>query len=303
MKSLRNRIAVLALVVVALLASSVAANAQIALTGQTVKALSIERVLSLSNVLSTFTPTASPAVLAGLAAGALEIREIITFNPNAAGGAVTSVIFIVPTGTPFPTPAVVNTLDGPPVGSNIATFILVPDKTYVTKNSVMFVGQILVSSVTPFGDYTGAPAVLSFGLSSDTPPKITNIVELISGSVVTYSASGTGTVTLSSPPAPPAPGGSLTVAVTPSSQQVTSPLARLSAVGTDPNDSAATFSYVWTVNAPPTANIVSPNAASTEVQLGAGFNTYIFTVKATNTKTGQSATGTATVTCVCADHF
>jgi hypothetical protein len=303
MKSLRNRITVLSLVVLALLASSVAANAQIALTGQTVKALSIERVLSLSNVLSSFTPTASPAVLAGLAAGALEIREIITFNPNAAGGAVTSVIFIVPTGTPFPTPASVDTLDGPPAGSNIATFILVPDKTYVTKNSVMFVGQILVSSVTPFGDYTGAPAVLSFGLSNDTPAKITNIVELISGSVVTYSASGTGTVTLSAPPAPPGPGGSLTVAVTPSSQQVTSPLAHLSAVGTDPNDSAATFSYVWTVNAPPTANIVSPNAASTDVQLGAGFNTYIFTVKATNTKTGQSATGTATVTCVCADHF
>jgi hypothetical protein len=35
------------------------------------------------------------------------------------------------------------------------------------------------------------------------------------------------------------------------------------------------------------------------VELGARFNTYSFTVKATNTRTGQSGTGLATVTCAC----
>jgi len=208
MKSLWNRLAVVSLVLVlALLASSVAANAQVAVTGQTVKAMSIERVIQLANIHYTVALSASPSVLAALAAGALEIREILTFNPNAAGGAVTSVIFLVPTGTPFPTPASVNTLDPPPVGTNVETFILVPDKTYVTKNSVTFSGTILVSTPTPFGDYTGLPATIAFGLTNDTPPKITNVVDLVSGVAVAWSASGTGSVTLSTLPVPPTPGG------------------------------------------------------------------------------------------------
>ena len=304
MKSLRNRLVVLSLVLVlALLASSIPASAQVSLTGQSVTGLKIERVIQLNNVLSTITPTAPPNVLAALAAGALEIREISTFKPNPAGGALTSLVFLVPTGTPFPTPAVVDVLDPAPLGTNIATFILVPDKTYVTKNSVMFVGQILVSSVTPFGDYTGAPTVLSFGLTNDTPPKIINVVESIAGAVVTWSASATGTVTLSTTPVTPPPTGGITIALFPASQQVTSPLARITAVASDSNNPGATFSYSWTVNGPPSANINNPNLATIDAQLGAGFNTYSFTVKATNTATGASATATATVSCICADHF
>jgi len=303
MKSLRNRLAVLSLVLVlVLLASSVPASAQPPLvTGQTVKALSIERVLSLNNILSTITPTASPSVLAAIAAGALEIREIITLNPNS--GATTSVIFLVPTGTPFPTPAVVDTLDPPPLGSNVATFILVPDKVYVTKRSVTFAGTILTSTDTPFGNYTGSPAILAFGLTSDTPPKITNVVEVISGVVTAWSASGSGAVTLSQPAGAPNPSGNITVALNPANQQTTFPEARISAVATDANNPGATFSYSWKVNAPPSATIVNPNVATIDVQLAAGFNVYSFTVTATNTATGATGTATATVTCLCSDHF
>jgi hypothetical protein len=302
MKSLWNRLAVLSLVLVlVLLASSVPASAQIKLTGQTVKALSIERVLQLNNVLSTITPSAPPSVLAALAGGALEIREIITLNPIS--GATTSVVFRVPTGTPFPTPGVVDTLDPPPLGSNIATFILVPDKVYVTKSSVTFSGTILVSSPTPFGDYTGAPATLAFGLTNDTPPKITNVVELISGAVVTWSASGTGTVTLSTPATSPT-GGTVTVAVTPANQTILTTLGHIDSKATDSADPNATFNYKWVLTSPAGggANIFTPQAASTDVQLVAGFNTYTFTVTATNTKTGASGTGTATIQCACAER-
>ena len=303
MKSLRSRLAVLSLVLVlALLVSSVPASAQPPLvTGQTVKTLSIERVLSLNNILTTITPTAPPSVLAALAAGALEIREIITLNPNS--GATTSVIFLVPTGTPFPTPAVVDTLDPPPLGTNVATFTLVPDKVSVTKFSVTFSGIILTSTVTPYGDYTGSPATLAFGLTNDTPPKITNVTELISGAVVAWSASGTGAVTLSQPAGAPNPSGNITVALFPANQQTTFPEARITAVATDANNPGAAFSYSWKVNAPPSATIVNPSLATIDVQLGAGFNVYSFTVTATNKATGASGTATATVTCVCADHF
>src|SRR6266404_9832552 len=295
MKSLWNRVAVLSLVLVlALLASSVTASAQPPLvTGQTVKALSIERVLQLNNVHYTVPIAGSPSVLAAIAAGALEIREIISFNPIS--GSPTSVVFLVPTGTPFPTPAAVDTLDPPPLGTNLETFTLVPDKTYVTKNSVTFSGTILVSTDTPFGNYTGAPATISFGLTNDTPPKITNVVDLISGVVVAWSASGTGSVTLSSPATSPT-GGTVTVAVTPANQTILTTLAHIDSKATDSADPAATFSYQWVLSSPPGggATIFTPNAPSTDIQLIDGFNTYTFTVTAKNTKTGATGTGTAT---------
>src|SRR5260370_39865814 len=143
MKSLRNRLAVLSLVLVlALLASSVADNAQIPLTGQKVTAMSIERVLQLNNVHYTVPLAASPSVLAALAAGALEVREILTLNPIP--GDVTSVVFLVPTGTPFPTPSAVDFLDPPPLGPNIETFTLGPFSPLVTKNRLTFSGTIPV---------------------------------------------------------------------------------------------------------------------------------------------------------------
>ena len=303
MKSLRNRLVVLSLVLVlALLASSVPASAQPpAVTGQTVKALKIERVLQLNNLLYTVPIAASPSVLAALAAGALEIREIITLNPIS--GATTSLIFLVPTGTPFPTPGGVDVLDPPPLGSNVATFTLVPDKTYVTKNSVTFSGTILVSNDTPLGNYTGLPATLAFGLTNDTPPKITNVTELISGVVVGWSASGTGSVTLSAP-TPVITGGTVTVVVTPPNQTILITLAHIDSKATDSADPGATFSYQWKLTSPPGggATIFSPNTASTDIQVIDGFNSYTFQVTATNTKTGASGSATATVQCVCAER-
>ena len=303
MKSLRNRLAVLSLVLVlVLLASSVPASAQPPLvTGQTVKALKIERVLQLNNILYTVPIAAPPSVLAALAAGALEVREIITLNPIS--GATTSVVFLVPTGTPFPTPAAVNFLDPPPLGTNVATFTLVPDKVYVTKNSVTFSGTILVSTDTPFGNYTGSPATLAFGLSNDTPPKINNVVEVISGAVVAWSASGTGSVTLSAP-TPVITGGTVSVVVTPANQTVITTLAHIDSKATDSADPAATFSYQWKLTGPPGggATIFTPASANTDVQLITGFNSYTFQVTATNTKTGASGSATATIQCLCAER-
>ena len=301
MKSLRNRLAVLSLVLVlALLASSVAANAQVTVTGQTVKTMTIERVLQLNNLLTTITPVASPSVLAALAAGALQIREIITLNPIS--GDVTSAIFVVPTATPFPTPPGVDVFDPSPLGTNVALFTLHPDKTYVTKNSVTFSGIIYTSSVTPYGDYTGSPAVIAFGLTNDTPPAITNVVDLISGAVVAWSASGTGTVTFSTPTV--AVGGTVSVAVTPANQTVLTTLAHIDSKATDSVDPAASFTYQWALTGPAGggATIFTPTAASTDVQLIAGFNTYTFTVTAKNTKTGATGTGTATIQCICAER-
>jgi hypothetical protein len=301
MKSLWNRLAVLSLVLVlVLLASSAPASAQVTITGQTVTAMSIERVLQLNNLHYTVPINANPSVLAALAAGALEVREILTYNPIPKD--VSSVVFLVPTGTPFPTPSVVDVLDGPPLGSNVAAFTLHPDKIYVTNNSVTFSGVIYTSNVTPFGDYTGSPATIAFGFTNDTPPLINNVVDLISGAVVDWSASGTGSFTLSTPPV--VVGGVVTVVVTPASQTVVDTLAHISSKATDSLDPNATFSYKWVLTGPAGggATIFTPNAASTDVQLIDGFNNYTFSVTATNTKTGASGTGTAAIQCICAER-
>src|SRR5260370_14318839 len=101
---------------------------------------------------------------------------------------------------------------------------------------------MLGSTPTPFGDPTGSPATLAFGLTNDSPPKITNVVELISGAVVTWSASGTGTVTLSTPATSPT-GGTVTVVVTPSNQTILTTLAHIDSKATDSAYPNATFSH------------------------------------------------------------
>jgi len=52
------------------------------------------------------------------------------------------------------------------------------------------------------------------------------------------------------------------------------------------------------MNAPSVA-IIGASTPRVDVQLGRFFNVYTFLVKATNTKTGQSGTATATVQCLC----
>src|ERR1700732_4413330 len=71
------------------------------LGAQTVTAYSAERTLSLTNVLTTVTPTAPASLLAALAAGAIEIREQTNYNPQS--NVLTSTVFVVPTGSPNPT--------------------------------------------------------------------------------------------------------------------------------------------------------------------------------------------------------
>ena len=63
----------------------------------------------------------------------------------------------------------------------------------------MFVGTVSSGSNTFGGSIQGAPATFSFAYSSDTPPKITNAMTLVAGTIVLYSPSATGTVSINQP--------------------------------------------------------------------------------------------------------
>jgi PKD domain len=166
----------------------------------TVQSFNIERVLPLNAFYSSFTATFPPAVQTGVTSGAIEIRESIAYD--ATKQLLTLNLFPVQSGAVLPTPA--NTI---PSSSIFSTLVVNVDKVYVESSptpGVMFVGTVSTNSpASPFGNVSGAAAAVSIGNTTDTPPKINNVVVLIAGTVVEYSPAGGGTVTFTSAPVTP----------------------------------------------------------------------------------------------------
>ena len=261
-------------------------------TTPTLQALSIERVIAANNVLTTITPSIDPATLAAIAGGALEIRERLVYNPQA--NTVTSTAFLIAAGSPIPTPLTVDITK-----SFVESFTIGVSNIILASKpvpSILLVGNVVFSTLTPYGTYQGAPAAISLGYTTDTPPKINNVVDVIAGLVTSYSATGAGTVTVSQPSTGGGGGGSSnapTVVLNPATQATALRQVRLDAsMSTDPNKLALTFA--WTVLSPPSAIIINPTSATPDVQLVNGFGTYSFQVTVTNSA-GMSSMAVATV--------
>jgi len=267
---------------------------------QTLTALTMERVVQLSNVLTTITPAGIPTtVLAALASGSLEIHEQTNYNPQA--NTLTSTIFTVPAGSSLPT--AIGTL---PANAVVANFAMSIDKIYITTSAVQFTGSISQSSLTPYGNYQGAPETFSFGYTKDTPPKINNIIETVAGTIVIYSASATGTFTIMQPSTGGGGGGGSTgvtiVIVGPggtsmsNSFQTTVNQVYLNASGSTSTNAGA-LTYTWSTPAgSPTAAISFPsgNTAMPFIQLTSGQQTYTINLTVTDA-TGATATATITI--------
>jgi len=161
---------------------------------QTVQAFTIERQLTLPYLLTTIAPNPAlvdPAIFAAVAAGQLEIRERLQYDPI--GQTVASTTFLVFAGSPLPTPLATDLSH-----QTIAYFVLVVgDPVFSTQPypSILFTGIIASNpGGTPFGDYHGAASFVSFGYTKDTPPKLNNVLCVIAGATVAYSPSAVGSV-------------------------------------------------------------------------------------------------------------
>jgi hypothetical protein len=163
----------------------------------TVKVFQIERVLVLPALVSTIKPNpqvVTPAILAALAAGQLEIRERLSYDPL--GHTVASTTFLVPAGSPIPTPASTDLSK-----QTIAFFVVSVGEPVLSTQpypSVLFTGTVVSNpNGTPFGNYLGAAAEISAGYTIDTPPKLNNVSCVIAGATVAYSPNAVGTLTIS----------------------------------------------------------------------------------------------------------
>jgi hypothetical protein len=292
MKLLRNFGGALSLaLLVGLVLSSVPLGAQ------TVTAFTAERSISLTNVLTTITPSAPASLLAALAAGAIEIREQSSLN--ASNNTLTSTVFYVPTGAPNPT-----NLAQLPFTAFIATTTLTIDKTYVTttpSSTVGFHGRVTQSTATPYGSYAGASESYSFGYTSDTPPKINNVIEAIDGLIVLYSPAATGTFTIVGlPTTPGGGGGGVSVVINGSSSATPSFTTVLNQVVLDASatttTTGGTLTFAWAVaQGSPSASITGGSTSKATIQLNSGQNTYKFTLTVTDSKGTAPTVITVTV--------
>jgi uncharacterized protein (TIGR03437 family) len=162
------------------------------------QSFSIERAVMPSNTGTTFDTNLSSTILASLALGTLEMREQLVYNPQT--NTLTSTVFLVQPGSPIPTPTDVDI-----TSMILATYSISVDRTYTSCSpvpSVMFTGTVTSSTggaSAPNGIYnltfSGTPAAVSIGYTTDNPPIINNVVTLFAGVVVSYSPAGFGTLT------------------------------------------------------------------------------------------------------------
>src|ERR1700693_2120138 len=161
--------------------------------------LDFERAATLTDILTTLTPNLPANELASIASGAQEIREIFIYNSQQ--GTITSTVFLVAAGAPLPTPNF-NFQTGVIQSTTITISQILTSCSPVP--SLLIVGTVSNSSTTGvYGNLTGAPAAISIGYTTATPPAINNVVEVIAGAVAAYSAAGTGTVTFPAVPVVP----------------------------------------------------------------------------------------------------
>lgn len=291
MKLLRSLGGALSLaLLLGLLVSSVPAGAQ------TLTALSLERSLALNNILTTITPQGIPAAaLAAIAAGALDVREQVNFNSQL--NTLGSTVFVVPTGAPNPT-----NLSQLPFTSFVASTTMAIDRIYVKPNStVLLVGSIVQSTNTPYGNYLGATSDFSFAYSADKPPKTSNVIETVAGTIVLYSASSGGTFTIVQPSSGGGGGGSgVSIVVngvsssTPSFQSTLSTIVLDASKSTSTNAGALTYSWAPAAGSP-SVSITGGNTAVANVTLAAGMGvTYVLKLTVTDS-TGASTVATVSI--------
>jgi hypothetical protein len=188
-----------ALAVMALSAGRVQATP---VTTLSLRAFSVESMISLDKIDVATSANFAPGVLAAIQAGALEIRQSIGYDPGQSMLRVTG--FVVAPGAPLPTATLALPLNG--LWSYTAQVSEVRLSTK-TRYSIALVGRINSGAVTAFGDVSGVSVFVSAAYVPATPggaiTQFASIESNIVGTVNLFSASGWGNAQIDIPTAAP----------------------------------------------------------------------------------------------------
>lgn len=246
------------------------------------------------SLFSTQTPTLPNSVLAQLGNGSRQLRESIRLD-------TTQNILTIQDFLALPTDA--SPVPGNQIqfGNLVAGMRITVDNTYFSCQPVpagVIVGHIQSNFPnTPFGNANGALAVVTFGYTTDNPPKINNVTFQIAGVAGLYSPGAVGTLTFpNSSVNPPGSAGNTPTIVF--AQNPIPPTAQRQMIldaskSTDPNGLPLTYSWRQ-VNTNVQAGINNGNTATPLITFNAKGD-YTFEVTATNSK-GVSSTAQITVT-------
>ena len=252
--------------------------AQTANTPPIIQTLNVERSLDVKSVLTTLTPNLPPLLVAGLLAGALELRESVSFNPT--NQVLTLNEFSVQTGSPIPTTG---------NKSVFSTLTINVDKVYSSltpRPSLMLAGTVVTNTpVSPFGNLSGAPAALGIGYTTDNPPKVTDTTLMVAGSAVEFSPSAQGTLAFVQPPTPPGPTNAPQIIIS-SPTSVYTLVADLDASASTTANPPLTF--LWTA-VDGNSDIARANTAKALAYLIGGKGSYTFKITVTDAKGNKSS--------------
>src|ERR1039457_5204918 len=134
-------------------------------SGSGVGDFTVERVLTLSSIISPFAPSFPDAVLAGIQNGTLEIHQLFIYN--SAQRTMDQLAFVVPgkSPLPFPNPSAAPVADHYVVKIESASISSLPGP------AVILAGHVTSNDTpTPFGNITGAGVTLTFGYRGSGSP-------------------------------------------------------------------------------------------------------------------------------------
>lgn len=270
-----------------------------------ITSLSEESLISLSSLDLTIESSLPPDLLAAIQAGALEIRQVVTYkSSDYVTQAMQITGYLAAPGSPLPTPLSEVSL---PV---IWRYTVQVDKAEMVtspKPGIAFVGTI-THSTTPFGDVSGSIVYFAAAYtrnSDSNAPAVTaqfsGVTTNIVGVTTSFSDSGKGSIEIGGLPLNVGP----VVAVAgPKGVQTSSATFKLD--GTKSSDAnGGTLTYQWTL-LPVSGQTVSfddptsPSPAVTWADNAFAYGDYKFQLTVTNAS-GQSATDTVVISYVQAD--
>jgi len=244
-----------------------------------------EGVIPVSFVLAPQPPPLTPDLAAAIVAGALEIRQRLTFTPGTM--ILKGQIYITPPDAPMPLPADPPTTLPP----TISLVNMAVERIWYGQKpkSLLLAGSVLSNPVvSPFGDTTGKLVAVSMAYDeSSTPAKFIMMGLTVAGDHTVASPSGVGTLKFKTtpPPTPPAGGPKADAGV-----NFTTVQRQVTLDGTKSTGTGLKFS--WTVIGK-TASMGNANTATPIVQFVGGYGEYVFELTVTDS---TGATSTARVT-------